>query len=362
MTIKKTLIVLFLFTISLQANSQNKEGFSEPSFNFSAFTDVYYAYDFNQPENHERPDFLFNHKRHNELNVNLGLVQMDVKGDRYRANLGLMVGNYAQYNLAEEPDLLKNIFEAYVGIALDTEEKLWLDAGVFSSHLGFESAVSTENYTLTRSLAAENSPYFLSGVRLTYQPNSKLQTALLITNGWQRIVRPDGNQMPALGTQLNYSFNENFTFNWSTFIGNDFPESERRMRYFNNFYLDSKLSEKVSLITGFDIGFQQSFYQSNQYDKWFTPVAILHYRLNEKWALAGRAEYFQDQENIIVSSISPNGFNSSGFSLNVDYHFNEKIKLRVEGRSFIDSNNNFVKETDLVNSNSFVVGSMAVKF
>lgn len=49
----------------------------------------------------------------------------------------------------------------------------WLDAGIYPSHIGLESAVGKDNRTLTRSLAAENSPYYESGARITYvTPNN----------------------------------------------------------------------------------------------------------------------------------------------------------------------------------------------
>ena len=37
-------------------------------------------------------------------------------------------------------------------------DNLWLDAGIFVSHIGLESANSRDNLTLTRSIMADNSP------------------------------------------------------------------------------------------------------------------------------------------------------------------------------------------------------------
>ncbi len=36
------------------------------------------------------------------------------------------------------------------------------------SHIGFESAVGSDCWNLTRSILAENSPYFESGIKLNY--------------------------------------------------------------------------------------------------------------------------------------------------------------------------------------------------
>jgi hypothetical protein len=53
------------------------------------------------------------------------------------------------------------------------KKTLWLDAGIFGSHMGFESALSIDNPTLTKSFVAENSPYYWSGAKLTYHIGEK---------------------------------------------------------------------------------------------------------------------------------------------------------------------------------------------
>ena len=73
------------------------------------------------------------------------------------------------------------------------------------SHIGWEGAVSKDDWTLTRSVAADNSPYFESGVKIGYtSKNEQWYLSALILNGWQRIHRVDGNSTPAFGTQITY--------------------------------------------------------------------------------------------------------------------------------------------------------------
>ncbi len=112
------------------------------------FVDVFYAYDFNRPEETTRQPFLYNHNRHHEFNLNLGLVKAGIENAKYRANLALQTGTYANDNYAAEPGLLKNIFEANIGLSLNRKNTLWLDAGILPSHIGFESALSTDNWHL----------------------------------------------------------------------------------------------------------------------------------------------------------------------------------------------------------------------
>jgi hypothetical protein len=149
------LIVLLLQSIWLFAQNDSLKNLT-----FNAYAELYYSYDFAKPANHEKPDFIYNHKRHNEINANLVLLRSKYSATNLRANLGLMTGNYSRYNLSAEPAWARHLFEANLGIKLSKEQNLWLDAGVLPSHIGFESAISADCWTLTRGIYAENSPYY----------------------------------------------------------------------------------------------------------------------------------------------------------------------------------------------------------
>lgn len=352
-----------IFLMPLVAVTQDHSAWQQkPDLSVSGFTDIFYVYDFNQPEGTERQSFLFNHNRHNEFNLNLGLIQLDLKHPKYRANLTLQTGSYANDNYASEPGLLKNIFEATIGISLNQKNSLWLDAGVLPSHIGFESAVSMDNFTLTRSLLAENSPYFLTGTKLTFSPNDKWEIAALILNGWQRIQRLEGNSLPSFGTQVNYRPTNKVTLNWSTFLGTDDPDTTRRLRYFNNVYAQFQVTEKIDLIAGFDIGTQQSFKGSQAYDIWFTPIIIGQYKINQTWKTAIRAEYYHDETGIIIPTETANGFQTTGLSLNVDYAPSQNIMCRIEGRLLNSKDAIFTNQSNTTSNNFIIATSIAIKF
>jgi hypothetical protein len=355
-------IIFFLFA-SYHANAQLDEAWKEtPTLSIYGFADLFYVYDFNEPQGNIRQPFLFNHNRHNEYNLNLGLFKLNLDHPRYRANLALQTGTYANDNYAQEPGVLKNIFEANIGIALTADQKLWLDVGILPSHLGFESAISLDNFTLTRSLSAESSPYFLAGAKLTYQLSEKLELAGLMVNGWQRIQRLEGNSLSSFGTQLLYKTSENLSLNWSTFVGTDDPDDTRRMRYFSNLYSQFQISERFQFLAGFDVGAQQSSKGSSSYDLWFSPTLIGQYTINEAWKTALRAEYYQDEKGVIISTLTPNGFKTTGVSANVDYSPIPHLACRLEARWFNSKDAVFETENDSKTSNFFVGASIAIQF
>ena len=240
--------IYFIIAISISVRALAQSDSSKVKINVEGFLDMYYAFDLTNPDATDRQPFLYNHNRNNSFSINLALVKFTAENDKFHSNISLQMGDYVNYNLAHEPSAVKNIYEAYGGFKM--AKKLWIDVGVFSSNLGFESAISTENITLTRSLVAENSPYYLSGIRAVYEISDKFTFTGIVSNGWQIIK--DNNKSKAIGTQLEFSPNDNILINWSTFFGGE--TSGNQVKAFNDLYTTIKLSETVNIIACFDYG------------------------------------------------------------------------------------------------------------
>ncbi|CAL1521241.1 porin [Chitinophaga sp. MM2321] len=327
---------------------------------FSGYAEVYYSYDMNKPADHLKPGFLYNFNRHNEMNLNLGLIKASYSADRVRANVGLMAGTYAQYNLAAEPELMRHVYEANVGIRVG--RNVWIDAGIMPAHIGFESAIGKDCYTLTRSILAENSPYYETGAKVTWTLDDKWLFSVMYLNGWQRIKRVDGNQTPNFGTQITFKPTGKILLNWSTYIGNDFPDSTRRMRYFNNVYGTFNITDKFSFIAGFDYGLQQKEKGKSGLDSWYSPVVIARYIFTDKFAIAGRVEHYNDKNGVVINTGTQQGFQTTGYSLNLDFTPVNNVMFRIEGRMFDGKDQTFMKGTELKNTNTAVTASLAVWF
>ena len=334
----------------------------QPNLTLSGFAEAFYVQDFNRPQQNFRQNFLFNHNRHQEVNLNLGLISLELEHDKYRANLAFHAGTYVNDNYSAEPEVLKNIFQANVGLALNRSNTLWLDLGILPSHIGFETAIGIENWTLTRSLLAENSPYFFAGSKLSYLPNQTWEMALVFMNGWQRIQRLSGNSLPSLGTQITFKPKTNLSFNWSTFIGTDEPDSTRKMRYFNNLYAQSNLNNRLGLILGFDFGVQQQQANSSNYDLWLSPVLIMQLQLKPNWKTALRLEYYQDKAQVMINTQQPHGFDALGLSFNLDYTPIPALIARLETRYLRSSNPIFQTPNRLVSDNFFISASIGLRF
>lgn len=316
-----------------------------PRLHAGGYLEAYYGLDAGRPTQHRRPCFLYNHHRKGEVNVNLALLQFSADATRFRARLGLMAGTYAQANLAAEPLMLRFLYETSVGMAIGPKARTWLDMGVFPSFYGFESPIGSDNATLSRSLCAEGSPYYLSGIRLGRQLGKGWDVAGYLLNGWQRIRMVPGNSLPSLGMQARWQAREGLLLNWSTFAGTDDPDSTRRMRLFSNLYLQWQASKRLGVTAGLDAGMQQATPRnSRQWQYWYSPVLIARYQVSKRTALVGRVEHFGDADGVIMGCFAGGDpLSLSGASIGGDYKGHPWLTARLEAKVYYDAAGRFLR-------------------
>ena len=63
-------------------------------------------------------------------------------------------------------------------------------------------------------------------------------------------------------------------------------------------------------------------------------------------SLAARAEYYNDENGVIIAVEQPEGFKTFGYSLNLDYAITSNVMWRTELRSMNSENAIFEKRND----------------
>ena len=135
------------------------------------------------------------------------------------------------------------------------------------------------------------------------------------------------------------------------------------MRYFHDLYSIFQLNERLGLILGFDIGWQQKAKGSSEYDTWYSPVAILKYSPSNKINVAVRGEYYSDKNQVIIATGTPNGFQTWGYSANLDYNISDNLMWRIEARGLNNKDQSFVnRENNSSSQNYFMTTSLALSF
>ena len=118
--------------------------------------------------------------------------------------------------------------------------------------MGMESWISKDNPTYTRSLVAEYSPYYSSGVRAIWQPNPTVTARLDLVNGWQNIS--ETNIHKGAGLRLDYTPNASTTFSYYNFFNG---ETLGRTRAFNGIGAEAYDDrDQVNIVTGLIDPFQ----------------------------------------------------------------------------------------------------------
>lgn len=351
----KRLIASFLLLWSIPTHAQ------KDSIEVSFHVEPYYSDQMDKNALHRRPEFMYSYNKDNEFNINLALAKLKFKSNGIRANLGIAGGTYMLANMYSEDYLTRTIFEANVGHKISKMYNIWVDAGIMPSHIGVETAIGSDNYTLTRSMMADNSPYYETGARLSFtSKNGKLYMAGLVLNGWQNIERPSHQRKLSYGHQLTYTPSSKFSINWSTFVGNmdddDDPQSER---FYNNLYATFHFTKRWDMIAAIDLGSQEIGFDKYY---WSTAALLNRFAISAKDHICFRAEYFNDDQHIIIAPWSDQPMTIIGGSLNYDRQISEAMLWRIEWRTFYTEKKNFEKDGQPTNSNNCITTSWAFNF
>jgi hypothetical protein len=238
-----------------------------------------------------------------------------------------MIGDYVNSNLKSETRTLQNIYETNVGIKFSNN--IILDFGIFNSHIGFESAIGQESWTCTRSILADNTPYYEAGYRLSFESdNKKWKGNLNFLNGWQKMTA-NTNDQKSWGHQIQYIPNKKTAINSSSYFGQS-PTVINKSRYFHNFYTQYQMNDKFGFIVGIDNGCEFDKTESLKNAKYyFSPIVITKYTINSKSSVTGRFEYFKDNDMILNNTYLKE---VKGYSINYDYQIQKSSTLRLEAR------------------------------
>jgi hypothetical protein len=322
------------------------------------YLDAYYAYDFNKPANNDRPYFV-SMNRHNEINIILAFLDVKYSAKRVRARIVPGFGTYVNANYSKEAGTLKNLVEANAGYKLSKKKNIWVDAGVLGSPYTNESAVSKDHLAYTRSLGAENVPYYLSGVKLSVPLSDKVNSYFYVTNGWQQIT--DQNTGKSFGTQIEYRPNGNLLLDWNTYMGKErtISDSLTATRLFTDaffIYKKNKWSATGCIYVGVD--------KTNFRDHvWWQGNIIGSCAFNSIVSASARFEYFNDDDGAVVTPVTGiKGFSSFGSSVGLNINPDPNLVFRTEARYLFSDQRVYQKDSNPADNSFTVTGGVCVWF
>ena len=338
-----------------------------PKITFGGFIDGYYAFDFNRPATFDRA-YTTQPARHNEFNVNLAFIEAKVDAPGYRGRLALQTGTSVQSNYAGEPrngsvsgpNLSRLIQEAFVGVKV--ADNLWVDGGVFLSHIGMESFISRDNPMYTRSLVADYSPYYESGARLTWQPSPTLTAIAVVVNGWQNIS--ETNAAKSVGVHLDYALTPSITYTYFNYFGDEAPDSaaSHEYRFYNGLGLKGSITSALQVMAEADYG-RQGHARDTSTSAWYGGMLTGRYQATPLAALIARIERYDDRDQTIIPTGSAFGLRANGLSLGIDVAPQPHVTWRTELRGLRGDNAVFPKGVaGSSTGDTFIVTSLGLTF
>ncbi|MCU0633366.1 MAG: porin [Gemmatimonadaceae bacterium] len=275
---------------------------STPVVTLGLFVDGYVAWDRNRPVPRDRA-FTTQPARHNEFNINLAHLSLGVEQSRVRARFTAQAGTSVQANYASEPadgvisgpSVSQHIQEAYVGV--QPARNWWIDGGIYLSPIGFESWISLDNPTYTRSLTADYTPYYLSGVRATWQASPRVVATLQAVNGWQIISeRNDGK---ALVARVDWTASDAVALGASAFVGEEQPQGDgARARQFGQLLARLTPRSGTEAWLTVDGGLEDG--RDGPTRRWWSLTAIGRQRLTDAVSLSLRGERYGDPRGVLI--------------------------------------------------------------
>ncbi len=331
----------------------------------SAFVDGAYAFDLNRPPTRDR-SFTTQPARHNEFNVNLAYVDATLTGRRVRGRLALQAGTSVQSNYAAEPrqgtvsgDALARIIqEAYAGYQLTP--RLWIDGGIFFSNAGMESWISRDNPVYTRSLVADYSPYYSTGVRATWQATPAVRVRADVINGWQNIS--ENNEDKSVGLRVDVAATPTTSLAWYGYAGNE-PGSQRRL--FNGVGLTSRIADRLDVLAQFDVGGQRRTTEAKSTDIWYGATVVGRLWASPAWAIVARIERYADAEGVLITTSTNTPFRANGASIGLDVRVDDGALWRTELRGMAADDAVFPTSRSALGvskRNAMMVTSLALTF
>lgn len=305
------------------------------------YIDAYYAYDtdasvlprtFDKRSQNTRPLNAIGFRK-NEVNINTAQLTASTNADWYRGKMTVAFGTIAQQSWL--PSEYLSLQEANLGFRL--AENVWLDGGIFLTHVGGEALLPKNNVSSLLSLTTMFEPFYQGGLKLSYKPVEQFEIQLHALNGYGIIEAT--NPIPSAGLLLAYTPNSTINLIYSGYAGNPRASTEpAAFRLYNDFNVIYNVTDKFSLRGELDVATQsdiQSVYHSG--------FVTAHYAFTPAWSVTARGEYIVDEKGMVSAypNLKDAGLVGGGVTLGGEFKPTANSYVRLEARElFLDSNKN----------------------
>lgn len=343
------ILIPILSTLSLLLSLEGFCQIEKKERPFQLQLETYYGLELKNNSTEQQP-YLYNHFHLQKPRINYAQLNWTNQWKDWNIQLGIQDGDYIRRNYSDQPQWAQLISKAQLQFQPHAWKSLKFTMGIFPSHIGFESAWVQNNLTLTRSLLAENSPYYESGAHFQWiSKNEKISLGGLILSGWQQAHLELPIKKPSWGWSSNFVLNDNLQLSYNGFWGFQNTAGNIHRQYHN---LYSTLTQKNwKAIVGFDLG---NALINNHKSQWYSPVAIVSNQMNNHWSIALRYETMIDPDSFILLNNSEKIVNHSSIGLTLRLKTDNQFLFQLEGKQSITKDIDNIK-----NQNTLIMFSVS---
>jgi len=276
------------------------------NLSLSGFVDASYVYNTQRPESRANSLRVFDTEANGFQPHALDLVvQKPVSEDSRVGFRGeLIFGEDAEVlgsvttGLGSQTDEV-DLFQAYAEALLSVGNGLNVKFGKFATLHGAEVVASKDNWNFSRSfLFGYAEPITHTGVRLSY-PFADWFTGIFgVSNGWD--VVDDNNTAKTVEWQGSFIPSPKTTLSVTGMHGAEQTGDNRDKRHLFGLVAGYNPTDKLGFKLAYDYGHEQDAVSEGPDEdaSWQGVAGYARYQFNDWYALAGRAEYFDDSDGV----------------------------------------------------------------
>jgi putative OmpL-like beta-barrel porin-2 len=302
----------------------------------SGFVDVYYGYNSNQPIGRTT---AFRNFDINSGQFGLNMIELvadkapDATASRLGYHVALGFGQAMNIVNSTEPGQFPTesnfdqyLKEGYLEYLAPIGKGLQINVGKFVTPAGAEVIETKDNWNYSRGLLfALAIPYFHFGTSAKYAFNSKFALTGFLVNGWNNSI--DNNSGKTTGFSAAWTPNSKFSLIQNYLVGPEQFNDNSNFRHLSDTVVSFSPNSKLSFLANYDYG-HDHLTGAPFSVHWSGIAGYIKYAPNDKWAFAGRGEYFSDNGG--TQSGTPQKL--SEFTLTLQRMLASKLMTRLEFR------------------------------
>jgi hypothetical protein len=310
----------------------------DPLWAYGGFLDAAYLLDFNHPAND-----LFRSRgtayKVDEPILNMGAAYVRKTGSessRWGLELTLQGGQDTRIFgfSATAPELpgsewLRHLGPTDVSYLAPLGKGLTVQAGIFSSLIGYDSLYAKDNFNYTRPWGADFTPYLMMGVNASYPFTEKLTGTVFVVNGYWHLA--DANHVPSSGGQVAYKLTGHTTLKETVFLGPH--QSDTGFQYWR-FLWDSIAEWKTDWVTTafeYHVGAEKIATAGNPRSLWMSAQLPVHWVFKKNWSATLRPEVYWDRDGRLTGFRQTVKANTTTLEYRIPYRKASAI-VRLEHR------------------------------